>query len=646
VESDSNYLSQYLRVLGCMKRLALLDDSVYTLNLGNRITHALERARIKTVGQLIKAQKLHKLGEIYGLGDNAVERIAKVLDEFHVPSVNISSEVTFETRASAEVDLQSSVSVEAFPAQALLKSFQLELIGRDIFRKRLHPHAIIAKRTIQEWMDTTSENKSMHDEVVLQVYSNILLNKYDICEEILDLFGNTSSKDLIIVTRRFGSQQLTLEQIGIETGLTRERVRQICNKVESKIESKFRSRSNYLRIQSAILYAIQMGDEFNFEGWLSSITNSGLLGFFPSESMLSSHVPSELLIATVQMISSVDNSINLPHHWEKLIHLRSTGKSDVTARHESLRQNLGKSQKRLIARHEGHSGAINSTWLASELQFATDTVQELLIALDYSPLVKSWYILQREYSTQSKNHVFFNSLDKLFFFCGPLPVNQIRQALLHVLHRSGFPCPPVDVLEEILRLNKYQYEDEMYFDDVIEEPSLSRAESVIWQCIKSQGPVVHHAELAEAFVNSDLSFPSLHAALKRSPLFETVGKALYKLRGTKVQVSDVERARAADEWTPLNVEVKFNRVSYSIEVTLSISIYALATGTIISKQFPDMTGAWTCLAGDKTFPPLVATASEFKKLRQPLEYLSCRVGDRVLIKFNTRQRHVEISKFD
>ena len=55
--------------------------------------------------------------------------------------------------------------------------------------------------------------------------------------------------------------------------------------------------------------------------------------------------------------------------------------------------------------------------------------------------------------------------------------------------------PPPDVMAEILRIDGYQCDDELYYWDGAYDENLSKGETIIMNCLEQIGPVLHHSEL-------------------------------------------------------------------------------------------------------------------------------------------------------
>jgi hypothetical protein len=173
--------------------------------------------------------------------------------------------------------------------------------------------------------------------------------------------------------------------------------------------------------------------------------------------------------------------------------------------------------------------------------------------------------------------------------------------------------------------------------------ALSKGEIIIIGCMKQHGNVVYHIELAQSFLDSELSFPSLHATLKHSPLFAKVDQGLYKLRGKAVTPQEIERARNVAERVPVNLEVKYDK-SGNIIIRATLGILAVATGAIYSEQLPNLSGEWNCFIQGMECETIIATEKELRRVLKPIKILNCEVGARLEFIFNTWQRSVTIQK--
>ena len=303
--------------------------------------------------------------------------------------------------------------------------------------------------------------------------------------------------------------------------------------------------------------------------------------------------------------------------------------------------------ERLVKRHLRYSGAVALEWLANQdaIDFRKSDLRLILESKGYFGVDENWYI-SFEYVPGSleKNSVLHRSLLKMFQYCGPLHIQDIYFGIEHTLIKMEFPKPPINILKEILIQYRYTFEDGLWYWDGVADEELNNGEKIILHTIRENNGVAHHSELAQAIVDSKLSFPSLHATLRRSPIFEKLdhlGRGLYKLRGSQPSLEAIERARSASERIPVNLHVSYDMFG-NIIIEASLGILAIGTGTIMSERLPSLEGIWECTLDNEDIYEITVTENEVRGLSHILEYLCCEVGDRIRMMCNTDTRQVAV----
>ena len=132
----------------------------------------------------------------------------------------------------------------------------------------------------------------------------------------------------------------------------------------------------------------------------------------------------------------------------------------------------------------------------------------------------------------------------------------------------------------------------------------------------------------------------LHATLSRSPLFTKIDNALYKLRGQAVTARDIERAENVAERTALDLDIEY-RITGEIVIACTLGSLAVATGTIVSNQLPNLVGQWKLAQFSRV---IEVTDTEIRHLRTVFEELECTIGSRVQLSFDTWKRVVSVSQ--
>ncbi len=506
----------------------------------------------------------------------------------------------------------------------------------------LHKDAYLGGNSLEYWLSLGIKESN---DFIFDVYKLIIGGSLSICEELSMILLQITESKRFVLFARYGLENKTLDAVGREAGVTRERIRQIGARLEEMIPVKFMSLASNLHIQTALLIARDMGYEITYDKWKAAITQSGLVGNW--ENRENYHIdPVEALISICKVsIESKLSELNLPENLRQSLELAADGKTTIPARLMRLKATLPKEKRKLITRHLRFSGAVNAKWLSQELKIDVNQTKDILDVLNLHLLIDDWYIPKTEDKEITNHHVFHQSVRKMFQYCGPLNVEDLGSGLRHVISRhSLYPVPPPNVMQQVLLAYHYRCEDNLFYWEGNSDAELSASEQHIWQTMKTHGGVAHHAELAQVFLDNNLSLPALSATLRHSPLFTSLRKGIYKLRGNSVTPQSIARAEVAGkEWTPVNVEVSYTR-SGNIEICATLGILAVATGVIMSKQLPDLSGEWRCFVEEQELRVLRAVQGEFRVPRRAFDHLDCHVGDRVKFIFNTFQRTVQITK--
>ena len=532
------------------------------------------------------------------------------------------------------------------------------IVSKQLLKGLLHEEAIIAEKSIKDWLAEIEATESNH---VYEVLATILGSSLNICEEIeffLNQIPGQYCKAILLST--YGLEPKNLRQTGEKLGLSRERVRQIRSELKDKTTSisNLKAKPALLRMQSALLIAGDLGIDITYEQWTQRIRSSGLVGDWTSQDFVGTDA-AEVMIAICNLLTDCKIQwLQIPNNLQYAVQLATEGKPNVSAKIPHARDTLSDEVKRLINRHTRFSGGVQAKWLSEESDRELEEIKDILQGLEYKMLSKDWFAPHQI----SYSDVFHRCLHQMFQYCGQLGIDDICAGIRHGVSRSGFsepeylvskgtvqsrsvfPVPPPDVMAKILKIGGYQYDSELYYWDGTYEKNLSEGEVIIMNCLKQIGTVLHHSELVHAFIDSELSFPTLHATLNSSPLFDKIGSGLYKLRGRVVTYQDIERAKAAREKQPLSPEVEYD-TNGNIIVSITLSAIAVGSGTILCERFPDLSGAdWECYVGSERAGELSAVESEFRRLKKPFELLNCQPGERLKFTFNTWERRVTIEK--
>ena len=515
------------------------------LKLSKRSFNGLQNAGIQTVVEVIRLVESGEIRNIRGLGKKSISEIQEIITKIEI---NDSNELIVNNDTNRNFMNVSVISDQTIKSQSQWVSKQLA-IGF------LHDQAKVANRSIKEWLAEIEIGKSNE---TYETLATILSSSHTICEELEFLINAISTKErMTILLSRFGYNKKSLGQIGKEFGITRERVRQLEKELKNSMNSvvqtivgagsfkDFKTIPTLLRIQSALLIAKDIGLDINYEQWSQCIRSSGLVGNWKSQDLADKDAI-EIMIAICRMIDEYQiPSLQIPKYLQYALQLANAGMPNTSARIQHFIETLPIESIRLINRHQRHSGGVYARWLSQETDWELEETKNILRGLGYKMLSKDWFVLKKLQDPYliSRNDVFHQGLRKIFFYCGPVSIHDVCSGIRQILSRKKIPVPPPGVMIGIVKYYGYKCNRELYYWDGDYNVNLSASETVILKCMEHIGPVVHRSELVHAFLQVNLSESAMSAILKRSPLFEEVEPALYKLRGKSISYQDITRAK-------------------------------------------------------------------------------------------------------
>jgi hypothetical protein len=397
-------------------------------------------------------------------------------------------------------------------------------------------------------------------------------------------------------------------------------------------------------IQSALLFASDMGDSISYAAWMSELQQRGLTGRWSTDDLRRLDV-TEVLVSICRIAAKYSNpQFDLPSNLIGAVELAVGGSPD-TRLVDVLVSDTQKRIRHRIRQHIRHSGGANARWLGQDLGVDSASIETEMASLGLARMAGDWFSPPSSPDGPDDGHleVLHRAMCKMSSCCGPLDIQTLCGGIRKANFRKQFPVPPPDIMGHLLIANGYACEEGLYWWGGSTSVELSASEAVILRAFRSVGTVLNHEELAEAIRAAGLSFPALYNTLKHSPLFRRVEPGLYVVRGTRPSVQELERARGASQDVPLNLEVGYE--AGCVLVSMSVSVISLVVGTIAitSPDFPNLAGDWTCMAGNDSSYAVRVTERGISGLRFMSEELGIQPGDRIALTFNPRLHAVSIS---
>ena len=456
-----------------MRNLSL-SEPIDTLNLSIRTYNALRRAEIITLGDLLDAKRRGVIQEVRNIGEKSYNEILTKLKSFQIGESDYDIEIDDLIKQDIDDENIKYASIikkyEAYRDVFLgLVKWQIEQINKQISMGTLHKDAFFGRKKIVDILENTKEDLVFSS----KVYSGIL-NSTCVTEELAYLVDGINFRDLNIFVQYYGFTHHTLEEISVPLDITRERVRQILERAKKIISKKFKlnfirrsdfmSPISFVRMQTAIIMAKELGVEITFNQWVSLITESGLLGNWKIYPNFYTNTI-EIFLAICKVLSKAKlNICNIPENLLYACELAESGKPDISAKILIIQNSLDKKIRREVKRHEYFSGGVNAKWLSHEIDLPIHEINDILHALSYVPIGEDWYILDtlKKKIKISKYPHFEHTSRKMFQYCGPLSTENICSGLQHAVCRTSYPIPPSDIMDKILGKRGYTNEEGLW----------------------------------------------------------------------------------------------------------------------------------------------------------------------------------------
>jgi len=573
---------------------------------------------------------------VRNLGEKGVSEIKERLDRIELldaPPQGIDNDSSQELSELPQISIDLGPPV--LPKHEVVQ-WQQMMVRRQIAARLLHPNIDVDGQMLCELVDSHRHALGLYEQLL-----KVLTDPITVSQELEELFKSVPPREIYILMRRFGSTRHSLEEVAEVIGVTRERIRQLQRQATSRLLLVASTRM-LARIRSAVLFANDI--HLSFDEWSRCLLNTGLLGDRFKEGC-ADYDNLELMLVACKLLA-VEGQIEIPKVFTHMLELRKAGMSAAPARMNVLIINFRGETERLVMRHLRYSGAVSIDWLLrqDEVRLCENDLRSVLALDGYIALDGDWFMSQAyEPAKLHKNSVVHRSLAKMFQFCGPLRIHDIYFGIEHTVSRTAFPVPPVPVLERALNSYGYDCEKGLWYWNGNTSETLNTGEYIIMNALNHNDGVVHHQQLAEAFLESSLSFPSLHGTLSRSPLFDNFERSLYKLRGTVPRQEAIERARQAAERTPVDLQVEYD-LDGNIIVEATLGVLAVGNGTILSENLPNLEGEWEYTLGAHNTTDIHVTENEIRRLGRVFKNLDCEVGDTVKLVFNTESRQVTASR--
>jgi len=439
------------------------------------------------VRKFIEAKKLKRVGDL------AIMRPHYLYNKLGMKAVNEVKKFL----ADGDIDIILGTSIENWDEQHA-RTWEAELIGEsDRLREQLtiDPHFL------------RKDIRLIEDEL----------------QEIARLaFGSSKSRDAQIVTRLFGfdgSGKKTLEQVGGEFGLTRERIRQVSDNFRQRLHERSVNSPLLMRAHELILeQAPNLNDkieatlrddaltavDFNCSGIAAALMQFGINPKFDVV-----RISNELVVGETSVLKPLSQATEAA---------------------------------KLLA---GSLGCVHVDHVASKLMLAPSrSLGDCLGALLERTCRIKWLDQDHVWFAISevKRRPLATVISKVLSVSATIKVAELHSALQRV-HRLQI-VPPQEVLIEFCKTLKFVHVEGEHIKagpQLSIDANLGETERCFYEVLRRSGPAMHVDQIRDDCSRRGMNKHTFDQYLKYSPIVRELGSKMYSLVGADVPTEIVRR---------------------------------------------------------------------------------------------------------
>lgn len=436
-------------------------------------------------------------------------------------------------------------------------------------------------------------------------------------DELAFIIGTLQKRERLILLGRYKiDHSLTLDSIGKQIGVTRERVRQIQQKIKGKLNNRIKNHV-FLYSIAALHIMSDVKDDAGVKGWISKVRESGLLRD-PSSI--------ETLIAIVRAAQSVE--LVLP--WEFAQSLE-----------RPFPQSLPSAGLILTTAHKmcRSCGIVRLHSLTNE-SISEKDVELTLFKNGFHEVALGWWTILSEESVPERVAA------KVISYCGPILPTQMRDAVNRHLSRSQMPSPPSEILAKLLERkgNFTLINGFIQLTGSLEvKPELTGPEKIFLSLALSSGPILTYEEIYHNILDGRFSIGSVTSLLMYSPIVHKIGVSMYSILGAEYGETDLQKAQSRLTRISSNPALKV-RSDGVIEFEINVGMWLEYGGVLASGPAAALKGTWELTNSCADSEQLVVNGNFISGLSRVSKGLGVVSGDRIRIDFNTWTRKATINK--
>lgn len=439
--------------------------------------------------------------------------------------------------------------------------------------------------------------------------------------EVQTVLGQLPERDRLIIQGRFNLRKSqTLEDLGSQAGVTRERVRQIEAKVVKKLRNALEARP-VPRFWTAVLLL--------------------------TEHNVTSVAEVQALLLGRDLVSCLEGVDDFLLTWraaspqalpfpEAIV---STAKTGLTPRLQAASRGILNITNRMIRQ----TGVVSVEQVLQLVKDAGLSQADIIMVLRAKGLQE---LLPGQWHKSIRKSVPWSVARKMLAICGPLHVRQIRRGLVRHQRRQGYPVPPAGILQAFLA--QYPQDFEVKGDGTIAlrkqmmDIELARAESAWRGAVTRFGPVVHADTIYRVLMGVGLAAITAAALMWRSELVQPLGHGLYSLPGALIRETDLAAGRMQMVRINCDHDLRYG-ADGSVVFETTVQQYLGYSGSLIAGPASALAGRWQAVVDAERIGEFTVGSPWIFGLQEIQRRLDIQQGDRIQIRFDTWAKEAHVS---
>jgi RNA polymerase sigma factor (sigma-70 family) len=595
---------------------------IAALELSIKHYNSLMRAGCNTAGRLREAIEDESIWGIYGLGETSIREITEYLQKY-IAEMNLSD----IDNLRPQIERKESSAMPVTNDEANMGEIKdLQLISNQTQEGSLCPELLLGDRKPGDFLPAQSRNQEGKPEYTRSQKPLFLSENLD--QELGFIFSTLSAREETIYLK-YHLENVTLETIGQEQGVTRERIRQIITNARSKILIKLSAiRLDY--VNYALALGKDLGGRLSRILWMSELVNHHLVDKEESSKtcdrlfaiLTDKNIPEETfqIPANVELI--LKKTTNLPVYVVNALH------------------QISKERFRDVERRVKFTGGIHTDQALEILECKPGELKGILDYRGLGEIDDGWYSI-RDISEENSRLPLLQAGLKMWLYCGPLEFDVFYEGLERYVSRHYEALSPARIVSYYLKKLGFQINESRVSYEGGDSARISGSEEVALKIIDELGPVISFQEMVNGFLAAGYSTASATSkVMGGSPIVERVGTGFYKKRGVLISNEDLDKAIARQDVAEREPTISITadgKVRYQTTVTSWALGGVLSVGKL-GDYLPDLSNGCPVYVGDKKYGSLSESENFIWGLTAAFKALNITFGDYIELEFDKRKQ--------